>query len=93
MPTVSQQDRHEVANRLQNSPMGSLDPAAPLLVLRGFCPLCSAEVTELRDDLSLREFGISGLCQSCQDQTFGLDGDGPMEVATDPGLFETEEDA
>lgn len=86
MLTVTQEDRHEVANRLQNGPMASLDAAAPLLTLRGYCPLCSAEVNELRDEASLREFRISGLCQSCQDSVFGADGEA-MEVATDPADF------
>ena len=84
---VTQQHRHDSANRLNNSPAKQLDPAAPLLVLRGYCPLCSAEVRELRDELSLREFGISGLCQTCQDSVFGIDGEGPMEEPTDPANF------
>ena len=88
---VTQQHRHDAANRLQNSPIGQLDPAAPLLTLRGFCPMCSEAVTELRDNLSLREFGISGLCQACQDSVFGADLEGPMELPTDPSLFEAEE--
>lgn len=84
---VTQTHRHDAANRLQNSPAGQLDPAAPLLTLRGYCPLCSAEVRELRDDLSLREFGISGLCQTCQDSVFGIDDEGPMEEPVDPSTF------
>jgi len=83
MLPVSQQDRHEVANRLTNSPLGSLDQATPLLVLGGFCPLCGNAVDELRDDLSFAEYRISGLCQSCQDSTFGAEGE-PMETPIDP---------
>jgi len=93
MLTVTEEQRQAAAARLANSPLGSLDPGASLLVQGGFCPLCGQSADEFVDDLSLREYGISGLCQSCQDQTFGLDGDGPMEVATDPSLFEAEEDA
>ena len=87
MLEVTQQDRHEVANRLQNSPAGRLDPAAPLLVLRGFCPICGDEVTEVRDEVSQREYRISGLCQSCQDSVFGADGEA-VEVATDPAALQ-----
>lgn len=83
--------RHEVANRLSNSPAGRLDPAAPLLTLRGYCPLCGEAVAELRDALSVREFKISGLCQRCQDSTFGAEGDS-MEVPTDPEQFNELED-
>lgn len=40
------------------------------------CVSCGAEnLTEesFRDELSLREFHISGLCQNCQDSVFGTD--------------------
>lgn len=50
----------------------------------GLCPLCGKAVDkprhnndgvfvsngEFRDDLSIREFNISGLCQACQDNVF-----------------------
>lgn len=41
-------------------------------VEKGLCPFCSKEVKEedFRDEISKREFKISGLCQSCQDETF-----------------------
>ena len=41
----------------------------------GFCPFCGKPVTreEFRDPLSLREFGISGICQVDQDKFFGED--------------------
>jgi hypothetical protein len=92
MLTVTQEDRHEVANRLQNSPMGSLDPAASLLTLRGFCPLCGQEVPGFRDELSLREYRISGLCQKCQDTAFGSEEGDEVEVSTDPEQFSELED-
>lgn len=39
----------------------------------GNCPFCREPILEhgFRDELSLREYRISGLCQKCQDQTFG----------------------
>ena len=39
----------------------------------GRCPFCGKTIDveiEFRDELSLKEFGISGLCQSCQDEFF-----------------------
>lgn len=38
----------------------------------GRCPFCRTIVnmTDFKDDLSLREFQISGLCNSCQDSVF-----------------------
>lgn len=39
----------------------------------GICPFCHVPIipNEFRDALSLKEFRISGLCQKCQDETFG----------------------
>ena len=41
---------------------------------RGVCVTCGSEkigVGDFRDYLSKKEFGISGMCQSCQDGVFG----------------------
>ena len=39
----------------------------------GKCPTCGGEISEFRNAASRREFGISGLCQECQDSVFGAD--------------------
>jgi len=46
-------------------------------VEQGLCPFCGAKVDPgaLRDDLSRKEFRISGLCQACQDATFRTEDD------------------
>ena len=36
----------------------------------GLCPTCDEEVGPFRDDLSRKEYGISGMCQTCQDMLF-----------------------
>jgi|TARA_R100000049_G_scaffold4748_2_gene11435 hypothetical protein len=36
------------------------------------CVSCKEDATEFTDALSEKEYGISGLCQSCQDQVFGV---------------------
>lgn len=36
------------------------------------CVRCHNPVGELNDDISMREYEISGLCQTCQDQIFGV---------------------
>lgn len=38
----------------------------------GICPFCKKPVNidEFRDDLSRKEYRISGLCQKCQDDFF-----------------------
>ena len=37
-----------------------------------FCPFCKKPISidEFKNELSKREFKISGLCQNCQDKTF-----------------------
>ena len=37
------------------------------------CAFCHKPIKmeDFRDDLSRKEYGISGLCQKCQDDTFG----------------------
>ena len=36
------------------------------------CVSCKGYATEFTDALSEKEYGISGLCQFCQDQVFGV---------------------
>ena len=37
---------------------------------RGICVWCGGLATEFKDELSVREYGISGFCQKCQDEVF-----------------------
>lgn len=40
----------------------------------GTCPLCKAKIngeSDFKDPASIKEYEISGMCQSCQDKTFG----------------------
>lgn len=39
----------------------------------GKCPTCDGEITEFRNEISKKEFSLSGMCQKCQDRTFGVD--------------------
>jgi len=41
-------------------------------VKQGKCPTCgeTIDLDDFKDDLSRREFRISGMCQKCQDKTF-----------------------
>ena len=42
------------------------------MIEKGFCPICGAEIdiNRFKDELSRKEFKISGMCQICQDETF-----------------------
>ncbi len=61
------------AEYLATKPMSKIFPEAPGKVREGKCPFpgCDKNILGFRDILSLREFGISGMCQECQDDTFG----------------------
>ena len=37
----------------------------------GVCATCGEKASKFRDEVSEREYQISGMCQSCQDDTFG----------------------
>ena len=40
---------------------------------KNVCVFCGKEIKteDFKDQLSIKEYGISGLCQKCQDDTFG----------------------
>lgn len=48
---------------------------------------CGGPATEFKDELSRREYRISGLCQKCQDEVFGKDWE---EETEDMRLYEEE---
>lgn len=52
----------------------ALMPDMASLVDKGKCPFCEKEITEgeFRDALGKKEYMISGLCQACQDDMFGV---------------------
>lgn len=37
------------------------------------CTLCSKEIMGFRDEISAREYRLSGMCQTCQDEFFDPD--------------------
>ena len=39
---------------------------------RMICVFCGKKIMRFRDDLSRKEYIISGICQRCQDETFGI---------------------
>ena len=52
----------------------------------GVCPYCNRKfdpISDFRNQESIREYWISGLCQQCQDQVFGKDGTQPPPI---PGM-------
>ena len=41
-------------------------------VSKDVCVSCKKKAQEFKDDLSRKEYTISGLCQTCQDQVISL---------------------
>jgi len=40
-------------------------------ITNDLCVSCARDASSFRDDLSRREYTMSGLCQLCQDEVFG----------------------
>jgi len=53
-----------------SKPVFQVFPDALDRVKRGVCATCEKEIKEedFRDELSKKEYSISGLCQGCQDE-------------------------
>ena len=52
------------------------------VVHEGRCMCCDSTgniATSFSDDISRKEYSISGLCQSCQDDVFGVSDDEPED--------------
>ena len=54
-------------------PVDLLFPEAKKLKEQGKCPTCAQVLGPFRNESSIKEFGISGMCQECQDSIFGID--------------------
>jgi endogenous inhibitor of DNA gyrase (YacG/DUF329 family) len=50
--------------------IGKIFPDMLEEINKGNCPTCGEEVGLFKDNLSEREFAISGMCQRCQDKVF-----------------------
>lgn len=63
-------------NPLIQDLINNIFPEHTRRIKEGKCPFCGKRIdveNEFRDDLSRKEFQISGLCQSCQDDFFNED--------------------
>ena len=54
-------------------PVFQIFPEAREAIKNAECPTCGKKIRDedFKDDLSRTEYGISGMCQSCQDSVFG----------------------
>ena len=58
-----------------SKPVFQLFPHLVGQVSRYKCVTCDSKITDdgFRDEISIKEYGISGMCQECQDSVFGGD--------------------
>jgi len=59
-------------------------------IKEGTCITCDdakgIKATSFRDDISRKEYSISAMCQSCQDDVFGVSDDEPEDEDYDEGI-------
>jgi len=64
-----------------SKPIFSLFPHMADRILQNKCATCNQNIGEFRDEISKKEYGISGMCQDCQDSIFQAHEDGYEEEA------------
>jgi len=52
------------------TPVFKMFPGTAQEVAHDICPMCHKSIGAFRDELSKKEYSISGLCQVCQDKVF-----------------------
>jgi len=57
-------------NQLDEITFGNFGRARSLSIAGRSCVICGGRADTFKDELSKKEFGISGMCQACQDQVF-----------------------
>jgi hypothetical protein len=55
-----------------SKPIFAMMPHLADRVMQGVCTFCAITLDEFRDEMSAKEYSISGMCQTCQDKTFGV---------------------
>jgi hypothetical protein len=71
-------------------PIDYLYPARQGLRSRGLCTTCGEPCHSFRDPLSRKEYGISGMCQQCQDSVFRSDTEDDLVEQTMESLMESD---
>lgn len=67
-PFISEKRIIELSKR----PWGKMFPERIELLRNGLCTTCKRYIAKFQDELSHKEYQISGMCQSCQDSVFEI---------------------
>jgi len=65
-PTVKSESLENFIDSITPNPLGRRES-----IKSDVCAVCLKEAKNFKDELSKREFTISGMCQECQDKFFG----------------------
>ena len=68
--TFSPMKTQNMINQLDEITFGNFGRARSLSIAGRSCVICGGRADTFKDALSEKEFGISGMCQACQDQVF-----------------------
>lgn len=60
----------EIESFLEDQSMEMFGRSRTVAIAGKSCVACGRPASSFRDELSVKEFGISGLCQACQDEVF-----------------------
>ena len=72
-----------------SKPAFAVFPEAADRIMQSICVTCPNEIhdKDFRNDLSKHEYGISGMCQKCQDDVFGEEPDEEPNWNSVEGMF------
>jgi len=68
--TFSPMKTENMINQLDDITFANFGRARSLSIAGRSCVICGGRADTFKDELSKKEFGISGMCQACQDQVF-----------------------
>jgi hypothetical protein len=67
-PSKKSDEMNAFLEQFSKAMFGGIGRAAS--IARNTCVICKGDASSFKDELSEKEFTISGMCQTCQDETF-----------------------
>jgi len=67
-PSKKSNEMNAFLEQFSKAMFGGIGRAAS--IARNTCVICKGDASSFKDELSEKEFTISGMCQTCQDETF-----------------------
>ena len=69
--TTNNDKSPEITQFLDNTSMKSFNRTRTESMSQNICVMCGNPATTFKDELSKREYAISGMCGTCQDSIWG----------------------